>query len=80
MKTVRYTADALKDLRKLRGEARPVMAKIARYAETGGGKVTDLVGRPGEKRLRIGDIRAIFEETAQEITVTKIGNRRDVYD
>lgn len=80
MKTVRYTADAQKDLRKLRGEAPAIMAKVARYAETGAGKVTELVGQAGAKRIRIGDFRAIFEETATEITVTKVGNRRDVYE
>jgi mRNA interferase RelE/StbE len=80
MKTVRYTADALNDLRRLRGQAKAIMAKIARYAETGAGKVTTLVGRDGEKRLRIGDYRAIFEETADTVLVTKVDNRRDVYE
>lgn len=79
MKAVHYTADALRDLRKLRGSAKDIMAKIARYADTGAGKVTTLVGRDGEKRIRIGNYRAIFEETAEEITVTHIGDRRDVY-
>jgi len=32
------------------------------------------------KRLRIGDFRAIFEETETEIIVTRIGPRGSVYD
>ncbi|MGY6246212.1 type II toxin-antitoxin system RelE family toxin [Bosea thiooxidans] len=80
MKTVRYTADALKDLRKLRREAKAIMAKIGRYAETGAGDVKTLVAQGGAKRIRIGDFRAIFEETATEIIVTKIGNRREIYE
>ncbi len=80
MKTVRYTADALKDLRKLRSDAAAIMAKIARYAETGAGDVKALVAQGGTKRIRIGDFRAIFEETADLITVTKIGHRREIYE
>jgi mRNA interferase RelE/StbE len=80
MKTVRYTADALNDLRKLRNDAKAIMAKIARYAETGAGDVKGLVGRGGARRIRIGDFRAVFEETATGIIVTKIGHRRDIYE
>ncbi|MGL5114653.1 MAG: type II toxin-antitoxin system RelE family toxin [Beijerinckiaceae bacterium] len=80
MKTVRYTADALRDLRKLRGEAKAIMAKIDRYAETGAGDVKRLVGQDGAMRIRIGDVRAIFEQTAAEIVVTKVGDRKNVYE
>jgi mRNA interferase RelE/StbE len=31
-------------------------------------------------RLRVGDYRVIFEETADEMIVTKIGPRGSVYD
>jgi len=30
-------------------------------------------------RLRIGDYRAIFDETANTITVLAIGHRREIY-
>ncbi len=32
------------------------------------------------KRMRIGDFRVIFEETATELIVTKIGPRGGIYD
>ncbi|MCA0049400.1 type II toxin-antitoxin system RelE/ParE family toxin [Mesorhizobium sp. B283B1A] len=32
------------------------------------------------RRLRVGDYRVVFEETDQEIVVTKIGPRGSVYD
>jgi mRNA interferase RelE/StbE len=80
MKKIRYTPDALKDLRGLRGEANPIMAKIARYAETGAGDVKPLVSSDGLRRIRIGDYRAIFEEIDDLLIVTRIGHRRDIYD
>jgi mRNA interferase RelE/StbE len=41
--------------------------------------VTQLVGSTA-LRLRIGDFRVIFEETADEIRVTRIAPRGSVYD
>jgi mRNA interferase RelE/StbE len=79
MKTVVYTRSAARDLRKHRSVAKRLAAKIGRYAETGAGDVKQLAGSTG-KRLRDGDFRLIFEETATEIIVTKIGPRGDVYD
>ncbi len=80
MKTIRYTPDALNNLRRHRSQAKAIMAKIARYAETGAGKVTQLVGAGGARRLRIGGFRAVFEETATGIIVTRIRPRGSVYD
>ena len=37
-----------------------------------------LVGTP-TVRMRIGDFRAIFDETETMITVLAVGNRRDIY-
>lgn len=56
------------------------MAKRERYAATGAGDVTLLVGSSGAKRLRIGEFRAIFEESATDIHVTRIAPRGSVYD
>jgi mRNA interferase RelE/StbE len=55
------------------------MDKIDRYAETGAGDVKVLVGQPG-KQLRIGDFRAILEETEMEIIVQAIRPRGEIYD
>jgi mRNA interferase RelE/StbE len=40
--------------------------------------VTTLVGRDG-KRLRIGDFRVLFTETADSIVIEEIGPRGDIY-
>ena len=60
VKTILYSNDALNALRKHRSDARAIMAKIERYAATGAGDVTDLVGRSG-RRLRGGNFRVLFE-------------------
>ncbi len=79
MKRVSYTRQAAEALLKHRNKARWIKDKIERYAETGAGVVTDLVGSDG-KRLRIGDFRVILLESDDEITVLKIAPRGDVYD
>ena len=79
MKTVIYTTDALNALRKHRNVSKAIMAKVARYAETGAGNVTQLVGSTAN-RLRVNDFRVIFEETADTITVTAIGPRGSIYE
>jgi mRNA interferase RelE/StbE len=79
MKPIRYSQDALVDLRKYRSEAKRIMAKIERYAETGAGDVTPLVG-VAARRLRVGDFRVIFAETATTIDVLRIGPRGGIYE
>jgi mRNA interferase RelE/StbE len=82
MKTVRYHPDALKSLKRHGNIAARVRKAIDEYAaETGAhaNSVTRLVGSSGN-RLRVGDFRAIFEESDTEIFVTKIGPRGNVYD
>ncbi|GBU19370.1 hypothetical protein AOPFMNJM_3945 [Methylobacterium jeotgali] len=80
MKQIAFTAAALKSLRKLPKAARlAILAKVEAYAETGAGNTKALVGRPGV-RLRSGDYRALFIETADAIEVFAVGNRRDIYD
>lgn len=80
MKPIAYTSAALKALAKLPKAARlDVLAKLERYAQTGAGNTKALVGRPGV-RLRAGDYRVVFIETATEIEVFAIGNRREIYD
>ena len=43
------------------------------------GDVKPLAGRPGEFRLRKGDIRAIFEYRGNVIFIKEIDNRGDAY-
>ena len=41
--------------------------------------VTPLVGSPA-RRMRVGGYRIIFEETATELVVTRIGPRGSIYE
>jgi mRNA interferase RelE/StbE len=79
MKAILYAPSAAADLRKYRSVARRIMAKVERYAQTGAGNVTQLVGSDA-RRLRDGDFRVIFVETETQILVTKIGPRGDIYE
>ena len=79
MKTITWTHDARRALRKIPPKVRAdIEAKIDRFAKTGAGNVKRLTGRPGA-RLRIGDWRVIFVETTTTIEVRAVGNRRDIY-
>jgi mRNA interferase RelE/StbE len=79
MKTITYTALATLQLRKLPGNVRErLVEKLHRYAKTGAGNVKALKGETGA-RLRIGDYRIIFVETATGISVRAIGHRREIY-
>lgn len=82
MKQVRYTADALKDLRRHGNIAARVRKALNEYAAGEGAhanNVRQLVGSSA-KRLRMGDVRVRFEETDTEIVVVKIGPRGEFYD
>jgi mRNA interferase RelE/StbE len=82
MKTVRYHPDALKSLKRHGNAAARIRKAIEEYAaETGAhaNSVTRLVGSQAS-RLRVGDFRAIFEESETAIFVTKIAPRGNVDD
>ena len=80
MKAISYTVLATRQLRHLPKDVRErVIEKLHRYAETGAGDVKALTGQPGA-RLRIGDYRAIFVETADTVSVRAVGHRRDIYE
>src|SRR3712207_1049446 len=84
MKTISYTATALKQLgridRVIRGR---IVAKIEQYAATPeslGNQVKSLKGSNGLLRLRVGDYRVVFTETGLIIMVVEVGHRREIYD
>ena len=82
MKTVRYSIDALKSLKRHGNVASRVRKAIEANAIGEGAhsnQVTRLSGSTAS-RLRVGDFRAIFEESRTEIIVTRIGPRGGVYD
>ena len=79
MKTITWTHDARRGLRKLPLDVRAdIEAKIERLAKTGAGNVRRLTGRPGA-RLRIGNWRVIFVETTTALEIRAVGHRRDIY-
>jgi mRNA interferase RelE/StbE len=82
VKSVTYKRDAAKALRKHANMAARIRAAIETYASDQGAhanNVSQLVGSDA-KRMRIGDFRAIFDETETEIFVTKIAPRSSAYD
>jgi mRNA interferase RelE/StbE len=79
VKAITYSPAAVRALRKLpAGVRRRIVAKLRAYAASGAGDVKALAGSD-LVRLRVGDYRVIFIESATEITVGRIGHRRDVY-
>ena len=81
VKTVRYTADALRDLKRHANMADRIRKALAEYVTVGAhaNNVTQLVGS-SDKRLRVGDFRVIFREEDAVLTVVKIGPRGGIYE
>jgi mRNA interferase RelE/StbE len=60
--------------------AMTILEAIHRYAETGAGQVKPLSGEfEGFLRLRVGDHRVFFQETADSLTIHRVRDRRDAY-
>jgi mRNA-degrading endonuclease RelE of RelBE toxin-antitoxin system len=60
--------------------AMTILHAIHRYAETGAGRVQPLSGEfEGMLRLRVGNHRVIFRESAEAITVQRVADRREAY-
>ena len=80
MKSISFVPSAGRQWAKLIDETRKrIDTRLTVYAESGTGDVKRLKGRAGN-RLRVGDWRVIFEETADEIRVMAVGHRRNIYD
>jgi mRNA interferase RelE/StbE len=80
MKAVVFTPAATRQWLKLSADIRRrIDAKLMICATNGSGDVKRLKGAQG-CRLRIGDWRVIFIEDTRSITVTVVGNRREIYD
>jgi mRNA interferase RelE/StbE len=58
------------------------MAKVEAYAADPKSQANNIKAMKGSQavRLRVGEYRVIFEETPDEVIVTKIGPRGGVYD
>jgi mRNA interferase RelE/StbE len=82
VKTVSYSRAAVRALRKHRNVAPRIMAKVEAYVANPASlanMVTDMVGKDS-MRLRVGDFRVLFRETATEVIVLDIGPRGSIYD
>lgn len=55
-----------------------LLRKLFLYGLTGQGDVKRLVGS-GDLRLRDGDYRVVFRETADGLLILAAGHRRDIY-
>jgi len=82
MRTLRYTATALKQLRKIAPrDAARIVSKLEQYAADPAAQANNVkVLSTGLVRLRIGDYRAIFSEDGTVVMVVKVGHRREVYE
>lgn len=74
VRTVSYTAGALRDLKRhgnVAGRVRKAVAEYAADPQAHANNVTQLVGSPFQ-RIRVGDFRAIFEATDTAVIVVKV--------
>lgn len=82
MKQVRYTVSAAKNLKTYGNVRDRIVKAVSEYAadpKSHANRVRELVGISG-KRMRVGDFRVIFDETDEQIVVTKVGPRGSVYE
>jgi mRNA-degrading endonuclease RelE of RelBE toxin-antitoxin system len=78
-----YTRRAIRDLAGLPAADRTrIRERLKAYAaapDAAGQDVKPLKGAPGDFRLRSGDWRALSTVSGAEMTVYRIGHRREVY-
>jgi mRNA interferase RelE/StbE len=82
VKRVRYSADALKSLKRHGNMADRIMRAMRGYADGAGAHANNVKVLHGSSALplRVGDYRVVFEETETEIVVTGLGPRGRIYD
>lgn len=78
-----YTPAAAKQIRKLdpRVRARVLAAAGRLRDDPRPPALRQMVDRPGERRLRVGDYRVIYEVVDQQVLVLvlRVGHRREIY-
>jgi mRNA interferase RelE/StbE len=81
VKTIRFEPNVPSEIRVIAQQsALSILKALHRYADTGQGTVTRLSGEyAGLLRLRVGNYRVLFDETADTITVHRVRHRRDAY-
>lgn len=81
MKRIRFRPNVPEEIRAIEQKtALNILEAIHRYAETGAGRVKPLVGDfEGLLRLRVGNHRVLFDETADTLTIHRVLDRKDAY-
>lgn len=81
MKRIILSDEAKTDIRAIPQHiAMNILTAIHRLAETGAGRVKELKGKEGEKRLRVGDFRVRFtEEQGDVLHIHAVKDRKDAY-
>lgn len=82
MKKITWTGTAAKALKRHANQAARIRAKVSQYADDPASLANKVIILSGvdARRLRVGEFRVIFKETATDITVLDIGPRGGVYD
>jgi mRNA interferase RelE/StbE len=84
VKPIRYEKAAAKFLTRMqRPIARRIREKIEQWVAEPASldrNVTEMKGRPGVVRLRVGDHRVLIRETEGEVQILDIGPRGGIYD
>ena len=80
MKRIIFSEQAKIDIRAIpQHVAMNILTAIHRLAETGAGRVKELKGKDGEKRLRIGNFRVRFTEEGDLLSIHAVKDRKDAY-
>jgi mRNA interferase RelE/StbE len=76
-----YTATAARALKRHANRAKVIGEKINQYAENPAAQANQVKALAGSdaKRLRVGDYRVIFSETADAILILDLGPRGGIY-
>jgi mRNA interferase RelE/StbE len=81
VKTIQYTRASARVLRRHGNVANRIIAKIEDYAKDPDALANMVITMStGHRRLRIGDFRVIFRETAAEVEILDISPRGEIYN
>jgi mRNA interferase RelE/StbE len=80
LKRIIFSEEAKTDIRAIpQHVAMNILTAIHRLAETGAGRVKELKGKDGEKRLRVGNFRVRFTEGGDQLRIHAVKDRKDAY-
>lgn len=79
MKTIVLNPAAARQFDKLTGDVRDSLAEALNAYAMGRPSDTKAMAGTPTVRMRFGDYRIIFDETATTVTVLALGHRREIY-